>query len=278
MRFLIFIFFLLFRIAYFFYLLPHLDWDMSSGSSESESESGAESESGSEGESSESGDVLTMTKDKGNSRQLVNTLRTSPSHSHSHTPSRTLPMDDPLEIGNVDSTPNHPINELSIDEIANINQQFSLVKSQQDSLEFGFEGIKSKSTANHGNGSKVIAKQKTKKRSTSKSAGASSRNALNERNEPNEHEPPAKRHKAESKKTDKSKSTHPTTNQPDPNLWNARKDSKTKYLAQFFQPVSNSLQQDGKFDVICSLCPDSSQLRVTKGNNSNLLKHLKSVI
>lgn len=57
-------------------------------------------------------------------------------------------------------------------------------------------------------------------------------------------------------------------------LWKSRKISKSKYLFEFFDCV-NTNTADKKLNASCKLC--KSTLTISKGNNSNLLKHMRNV-
>lgn len=60
-------------------------------------------------------------------------------------------------------------------------------------------------------------------------------------------------------------------------LWNARKFSKSSYLMKYFTLLAQ--RDENKMDVLCKLCGSNSKiLSITAGNNSNLLKHIQTVL
>lgn len=57
-------------------------------------------------------------------------------------------------------------------------------------------------------------------------------------------------------------------------LWKSRNVSKTKYLCEYFD-CSKVHGSAKKLNVVCKIC--ETTYSITKGNNSNLMKHLKQV-
>lgn len=162
---------------------------------------------------------------------------------------------------------------ISVQRISEIDHEFGAAKTKANELEFGFEGLRNKSGKCGRTGESESNKRKRKRKSNNPPTNGSTNvsevepstsSATHGRSSSND-PPSEKRRKSLSK-------------DPNPNLWAAHKGSKTNLLAQVFEPVAESQTPDGKFMVICTLCPKKGSLSVSKGNNSNLLKHLRKVI
>lgn len=205
------------------------------------------------------------------------------------------------------------VHEINVQQITEIGQQFGAAKTRQNEWEFGFEGLKSNAKSGAPRSRSALAraqKEKVKKKgappkghrerpaftvtTTSESnsnAIAASRTAPadegNSRSSPNSaEEPPPKKRCGNDKSTEKGQTNRTATvtatltnkENSNPKLWASYKGSRTTLLSKYFESVSNTLTADGKMDVVCTLCPNKNSLRITKGNNSNLVKHLKMVI
>lgn len=164
--------------------------------------------------------------------------------------------------------------ENGLNYISKISQNYNRAKDKNDLVSFGFEGV----VENKNNKRKSKASTSTStKESKSKSTKAAKRKSDHTRKTADV--VPPKRAKADNQNKSAPGDNGDGENDDGSSLpWNARKNSKTKYLFDIFKAVSHPEPGDDKIDVICTLCAkDMSPLSITVGNNSNLIKHLKAV-
>lgn len=164
--------------------------------------------------------------------------------------------------------------ENDLQAIAKISRQFKEASNKNDLILHGFEGIGAPKKNEH-----TVRKPRLKQRKRSaahKSEPNQSTSSTTKRKNETSTNKPMEAYAVPAKK---SKTTSANDGGGDSTLWKSRKNSKSKYLFDFFKALPNEPKSDdGKIDVFCTLCDKSTPpLSITVGNNSNLMKHLKTV-
>lgn len=177
-----------------------------------------------------------------------------------------------------DPSVNDDNKENGLNYISKISQNYNRAKDKNDLVSFGFEGV----VENNNNNNKKKSKASTSTSTSTKGSKSKSTKAAKRKSD-HTHKTadvvPPKRAKADNQNKSAPGDNDDGENDDGSSLpWNARKNSKTKYLFDIFKAVSHPEPGDDKIDVICTLCAkDMSLLSITVGNNSNLIKHLKAV-
>lgn len=162
-------------------------------------------------------------------------------------------------------------NEDDIEEIADITRKYDAARSKNDTIAYGFEGISG------GGGDVSKTKRKGVKRKKSPSTGQSSVPNKRQRVTNTKSTTPSTIVNVASSASVPSTSNQKQNDQFFP-LWKCHANSKTSYLSQYFKACSGPVTGNDKIDVKCKLCDnDVAPLSITYGNNSNLVKHMKSV-
>lgn len=153
--------------------------------------------------------------------------------------------------------------ENEVRKIRQIAHAFSNAKERNDRIAFGFEGMPSSSNADKPR--KAFKRKKDPKPTSEAQKRQKSSSVLMQTNTKN----------VESSTSNANNGGGGGAND-DTSFWKPQKHSKTKYVLNYF--VSNSKPCAGKVDVVCKLCGNGAKpLSITIGNNSNMVKHLKTV-